>query len=56
MFMLGFRDMSRRINKLEKQDAKLNAAIMTLLISKADDHAAVASALHGLLTNGITNP
>jgi uncharacterized protein YjeT (DUF2065 family) len=53
MFILGYRDLSVRFHKLERQDAKLNAAVLTLLIAKADDTDAIAHALHGLLTNGI---
>jgi hypothetical protein len=53
MFMMGYKDISRRILKLEKQDAKLYAAILTLLIAKTTDTDAVANALHGLLTNGV---
>ena len=45
--------MLQRIEKLEHQDSKLNAAILTLLVAKSDDHAAIAHALHGLLTNGV---
>ncbi len=43
----------QRITELKKQDAKLNAAVLTLLVAKSDDHQAIAHALHGLLTNGI---
>ena len=50
---LGYKDIARRIGKLEKQDSKLNAAILTLLVAKSDDHEAIARALHGLLSNGI---
>lgn len=50
---LGYKDICRRILKLEKQDARLNAAILTLLIAKDGDHDAIAAALHGLLINGI---
>jgi len=49
----GLRDIGRRIQKLEKQDSKLNSAVLTLLVAKSDDHEAIARALHGLLTNGI---
>jgi hypothetical protein len=43
----------QRITKLEHQDSKLNAAILTLLVAKSDDNEAIAHALHGLLTNGV---
>jgi hypothetical protein len=58
--MAGYKDIGRRmretdeeIRRLAQQDSKLNAAILTLLVAKADDAEAVAHALHGLLINGI---
>jgi hypothetical protein len=53
LLMLGYKDISRRIETLEHQDAKLYAATMTLCVAKSDDAAAIATAMHGLLTNGV---
>lgn len=53
LFSLGYKDISRRMINLEKQDAKLFAAIMILLIAKGEDHQAIASALHELISNGV---
>jgi hypothetical protein len=50
---LGYRDVASRLKRLERQDSKLNAAILTLLVAKSDDSHAIAHALHGLLANGI---
>lgn len=50
---LGYRHIISSINKLQRQDSKLFAAIITLLVAKADDANAIANALHGLLVNGI---
>ena len=47
--IIGLKDIGRRIKHLERQDAKLNAAILTLLIAKADDPNAIANALHSLM-------
>lgn len=53
--ILAYKDFARRMSKLEQQDAKIFAAVMTLLITKPDDHTAIANALHSLLTNGVTH-
>jgi hypothetical protein len=53
LFMLGYREISRRLGKLERQDEKLFAAILTLLVAKDSDHDAIARALHSLLINGV---
>lgn len=50
---LAYRDIARRLTKLEKQDAKLMAAMLTLLVAKPGDNVAIANAMHGLLTNGV---
>lgn len=49
----GFRDVSRRLQRLERQDAKLFAALLTLLGTKSDDHTAIANAMHELLSVGL---
>ena len=49
----AFIDIRARIKKLEHQDSKLSAAILTLLVAKSDDPEAIARAIHGLLTNGV---
>lgn len=52
---LGYRDIARRLGTLERQDGKLIAAILTLLMAKPNDTQALAEALHGLISNGITH-
>lgn len=49
----GHKDISRRINLLERQDTKMHAALVMLLVAKADDSKALAEALHTLLTSDL---
>ncbi len=51
---LGYKDISRRMKALETQDGKIVSALLILLMARSTDHDAIASAMHALITNGIT--
>lgn len=53
LFMLGFRDITRRLVHLESQDSRIIAAVMVLLIAKAGDASAVAEAMHNLINRNL---
>ena len=46
---LGYRDITRRIKHLESQNSVMNAAIVTILLTKTTDPETVAKAVHELL-------
>lgn len=48
-----YRDISSRLAKLEKQDAKIFQALVTLLTVKGDDTQAIANAMYVLISNGV---
>lgn len=46
---LAYKDLIRRLGRLEAQNSKLNGAVLGLIIGKIADSDAVASSLHKLL-------
>ena len=52
-FIIGFKDISRRLAHLETQDGKIISAVLMLLIAKAGDAVAVAEAMHALINRDL---